>query len=167
MSLSLDRVKELFRYVPEEGAIYWRDDLKSFHRPYAGKKAGGFCRSKNGYGRLIVRVDRQMQSVHRIIWLMHYGELPSGIIDHADGDTRNNRIENLRIATKAQNAANRGAPKTNPLGIKGVRKMGKRFAAKIRVNYREMYLGMFDTAEAASAAYAKAAKEHFGEFAKN
>jgi hypothetical protein len=77
-------------------------------------------------------------------------------------------IENLRPATKSQNAANRGKTCNNTSGFKGVwwRRRYRKWQATIGVNGKRFYLGMFDTPEAAHAAYAAAAQRLHGEFAR-
>ena len=58
---------------------------------------------------------------HRIIWTLHYGEIPDGkILDHIDGNTRNNRIENLRLSNTKFNAQNQKKYSTNKSGKTGV-----------------------------------------------
>ena len=95
------------------------------------------------------------------------GEWPSTKIDHRDGDPLNNRWANLRCATDAENSQNRKVMRDNALGIKGVRRHRYgRFAAQITVGKKQLYLGLFDTAEEAHAAYCKASAEFHGEFGR-
>lgn len=92
---------------------------------------------------------------------------PGQIVDHIDGDTLNNRRSNLRLASYSQNGANSTKRRANTSGYKGVTwdKHRKKWMAAIRVNYKRMYLGRFNTKEEAAKAYNDAAKLHFGEFA--
>jgi hypothetical protein len=91
---------------------------------------------------------------------------PDGLeVDHKDGNTLNNKRDNLRIATPSQNGANRN--KANNSGYRGVIKVGKSYQAHIKVNYKIIYLGTFALASFASAAYEAAAKKYFGEFSFN
>lgn len=95
------------------------------------------------------------------------GEWPPCQVDHEDTNKRNNRWTNLRLATGSQNQANRSAVKNNALGAKGVErtKSGK-FRARLKVAGNNQHLGTFNTIAEASAAYAAAARQTWGEFAR-
>lgn len=90
------------------------------------------------------------------------------LIDHRDGNGLNNRLSNLRPATRAQNAWNSRTPVRNTSGFKGVvfHRASGRWAAQIQVNHKPYRLGVFDTREDAAIAYNAAAIQHFGEFAR-
>lgn len=92
--------------------------------------------------------------------------MPTTMIDHANRDKTDNRIENIRVCSNVQNVANRGRNRNNKTGFKGVfvSKPGK-FTAQIMHNYKARHIGYFKTAEEAHAAYLEAARELFGEFA--
>jgi len=87
-------------------------------------------------------------------------------IDHVDGNGLNNQKANLRVASHAENCANRRINRNNTSGFKGVSKNKERWQAYIRVAYRQIHLGYFDTPEEAAEAYDRAAIAYFGEFAK-
>ena len=155
------RERELFDY--RDGKLYWKV-RKSNSRTCVGQEAG--CLHK-GVGYFVVKYDRKSRNLHRVIWAYHYGEIEEGVlIDHINRDPLDNRIENLRACNKAQNSANCKVNIRNKLGVKGVSMTrGGRFRSVIRKQGKLCYLGTFDTAEEANAAYVKAAKEHHGEFA--
>ena len=106
--------------------------------------------------------------MHRIILSRVLGRelLPSELVDHEDGNGLNNRRDNLRLASHAQNARNRQMHKNNTSGYKGVYKNGKRFIARLTVNGRLTSVGTYDTSELAALAYNAAAILHHGEFAR-
>lgn len=112
-----------------------------------------WCSGKN----IKVRMQRQIMKA------------PPGIeVDHRDEVRLNNQRYNLRLATHAQNLCNRGKNRNNTSGFKGafLHKPSGKFLAQICVNRRRIYLGYFPTAEEAHAAYAVAASQYHGEFAK-
>lgn len=83
-------------------------------------------------------------------------------IDHVNGLRSDNRWCNLRVATQAQNSRNQVRP--NMTGFKGVSKKGSRYAASIRRGRTVVHLGIFETAQAAHAAWVRAATAEHGEF---
>lgn len=92
-------------------------------------------------------------------------------IDHKNGNTLDNRKENLRIASYGENSRNLSKKlKNNTSGYRGVglasgsEKRSKPWAARIKLNGKLKHLGYFTTAEDAAKAFDKAAKELFGEF---
>ena len=102
--------------------------------------------------------------MHRVIM-----GAPTGMmIDHSDGDGTNNRRSNMRIATHAENMRNRRMSTNNTSGFKGVHwdKKSRKWCAQIRNNSVGRYLGLFDTPEAAHAAYVAASELLHGEFAR-
>jgi hypothetical protein len=108
---------------------------------------------------------------HRVIWAVCNGDIPEGsYIDHIDRDPTNNRIENLRLATPAQNGFNRlkGLASTSST-FKGVCRAnlhGRLFwKASIKAKGKVYHLGFFDHEEEAAGAYAEAALALHGEFA--
>lgn len=90
------------------------------------------------------------------------------LVDHVDGDGLNNRRSNLRAASRSQNAMNSGAHRDNASGYKGVSWLSHRqkWTAWICADGQRNYLGVFDTPEAAHAAYAAAAQKLHGSFAR-
>jgi hypothetical protein len=89
-------------------------------------------------------------------------------VDHIDGNGLNNQKENLRLATRAENARNCKLQRNNTSGFHGVsyQKQINRWMAYIKVNGKRKYIGVYETKEAAALAYNKAAKQYHGEFAK-
>lgn len=105
------------------------------------------------------------QYIHRVIAERASLDFPDDI-DHIDGNPLNNQRDNLRPATRAENAANRKS--INKSGYKGVtwNKKMQKWQAKIKVNEKCIHLGYYDYAEQAHLYYCIAAIKHFGKFAR-
>ncbi len=124
------------------------------------------CCSSHGYR--VIRIDNQLIMAHRLAWLYVHGELPSGEIDHINGDRSDNRLANLRLATRVQNNQNTKTRTDNTSGHKGVcfHKQAGRWMAYINASGKRTYLGLHNSKEEAAQAYAAAAQELHGEFAR-
>lgn len=157
--LTVARLRELLDYDQATGVFTWRSDGP---KRVKGARAGGLY--ANGYR--YIYVGGKVWLEHRLAWLHVHGEFPPHQIDHRDNVRSNNAWLNLRAATSLNNSGNRGANRNNRSGYKGVMRHGKRWAAQISLNGKHTHLGVFDTPSDASSAYQRAAREHFGEFAK-
>lgn len=146
----LELVRRSLTYDPATGILRWRKN----------EARGGWV-NRDGY--ISIRVCGYEYPAHRIAWFLHYGEWPTLEIDHANRVRSDNRIENLRLATKAQNRIN--CPKQGKHRFKGVSFAKGRWLARIKVNGANRHLGSFKTEEEAAAAYRAVAKKVFGEFA--
>ncbi len=165
--LTQSEIHRVLCYNPLSGNFMWRVALGK--RIKVGGRAGTTCRNyQNGRLNRRIRIHGRAYSAHILAFIYMRGYWPSQEIDHKDRDGLNNRWLNLREATHSQNQANSGLQKNNKLGIKGVclRTNGK-YHAKIDFNCKRYHLGDFNTSEAASRAYWKAAKKYFGEFTLN
>ncbi len=160
--ISRDDVDRLVRYEPETGQFYWR--VTNSNRAKAGTIAG----SINRHGHVIITINGGRYLAHRLVWLLIYGEWPSEEIDHKNGDPGDNRLENLRAATHAQNMRNCRNRSTNTSGLKGVRWRPdkSKWVARIQHEGKDIHIGYFSTAEEAYAAYCSAAAQYHGEFAR-
>lgn len=156
--LTYERLREVLHYEPKTGIFTWR--VSNSNRVKIGERAGSVL--NNGY-RIIV-IDNKHTLEHVCVWLYVFGKFPALFIDHKNGNRADNRIENLREATRSQNNANAMRP-PNAAGFKGVTPKKGRWEAGISKDNRFRYIGTFNTPEEAHAAYMKVARELHGEFA--
>jgi hypothetical protein len=151
---------KVLSYDPETG-LFTRITTYSNRAKEYGKV--GYT-SIRGY--IVMNLFGEKHYAHRLAWLYVNKRWPNGEIDHINGNKSDNRLCNLREATSSQNMSNRGVQSNSKSGVKGVvldEKSGK-WQAYCRVNKRSKYLGIFDTKEAAAAAYDEYAKIHHGDF---
>jgi len=135
------------------------DKLNKFVWSFDGNKKG------HGYARTTKAIKGKR--VHSYMSRMVMGYNGKKEIDHINENKLDNRRENLRIATKAENARNVGLRSHSTTGFKGVsfHKVRGLFQTRITVSRKVVSLGYFKTAEEASKAYNKAALKYHGEFA--
>lgn len=130
-----------------------------------GRPAGSIVKLR-AQKHLYLPFARKHWPAHRAVWFLCLGEQPPPIIDHINGDPTDNRLENLRAASKSANAANsrRYVGRVLPKGAH--RRPNGKFSSSIVVNGRQFHLGTYATPELAHEAYMAAARLHFGEFAR-
>lgn len=157
MALSQDKLKSIFGYDPLTGVVTWKEKRSNIAK---GSVAG--CLHGSGYK--IITIDSATFKLHRVIWVLVFGHIPSGFyIDHINGNKIDNRLENLRLATNSQNQQNRPAPKNNSSGYRGVtwHKAVNKWMARICHKGQRKTIGFFDTPEDAYKAYKEEAKKLF------
>ena len=181
MSRAKDRDTELtardlrrrFDYDPNTGVFRYR------YRPECQGKieigdVAGYVREKRY---LVIKIDNYPYYAHRLAWLYVYGQWPENEVDHIDLNKLNNSISNLRAATRAENRTNTKLQATSSSGYKGVTRfrckhMTKRiecdcpvrWKAQATIDQKVVYLGLYDTKEAAHEAYCNAVREARPEF---
>lgn len=156
-SISADRLKEILCYDADTGIFTWN---KSRLKCKPGGVAGN---SSHRRGYIQIRLDYKRYYAHRLAWLFVHGVWPTGVIDHINGHTDDNRIANLRDVSQGANRQNQRVPSSsstvNLLGVSFNRKTG-RYVAQIRIQGKQTGLGYFDTPEAAQEAYITAKRLH-------
>lgn len=157
MSLLTQKIiRRLLDYDEKTGNFYWKVRLSPARGP--GEKAG--CRLPNGYW--AIKIKGRYYKAHRLAWLWVYGVLPKGI-DHRNGHKDDNRLDNLRVASQAQNSAN--GPARSKTGIRGVYKhKNGGYGVCLCKDYRSIYVGYFKNLSEAKAAAAVAARELHQDF---
>lgn len=149
--LTADYVRSILEYNQETGALVWKVAKGRV-------KAGCIAGRQNNTGYLQVQIDRRRYLAHRLVWLIHHESWPKDQIDHIDGCRTNNRVENLREATRPENHQNRAGNKVATsrfLGVTRCSQTGK-WAARICIQGKTKFLGRFHEEAAAAAAYAEA-----------
>lgn len=157
-AIDAETVRRELSYCPETGVF-----VRLTGR-YAGQVAGTFC--PPGYRRIMI--GGCIFYAHRLAWLYVYGEWPDEI-DHINCVKSDNRICNLRVASRSQNMAN--VELRTVFGRKGVSRSRRKnrpdgWAAYIRIDGKSVRLGTFDRIEDAAAAYQSAAADIHGDFAR-
>lgn len=134
MTISVDKLKELLRYEPETGRLFWLPRGIEWFHDVPHRSASGICTtwnkryanteaftSKGGAGgHKMGAVLGVHVTAHRVAWAIHYGIWPEGWIDHINGDPTDNRIANLRIVNAQGNARNCARSRRNKSGVTGV-----------------------------------------------
>jgi len=94
------------------------------------------------------------------------GSPPGKMVDHRNGDTLDNRKDNLRVCTRAQNFHNHRLSKRNKTGYTGVYLIEKtgQWTASIGFQGKLIYLGAFRLKHQAIQARRKAEKKYHGEY---
>ena len=139
---SLAYLRENLDYDPETGVLTW-----AIGKP--GRSKGAVAGHKNKRFSQVM-LERKSYLSHRIIWKWMTGEDPPRQIDHIDRDCHNNRWENLRLATPADNTANRAGWGKY---LKGVTKNGKGFQAAVTIDGKTYHLGTYKTEQEAHDRY--------------
>ena len=159
-----DIARRIFQYDPASGVLSWRERAEGFgsealmaawNRRFANRPAGAV----NHAGYLQVRYADRDYLVHRVIWSMEYGCEPKHQLDHIDGDSTNNRLENLRDVPHFENCRNASLRSDNTSGTTGISwsKRWKRWVVRLHILGKAKTIGSFrefdDAVIARDAAY--------------
>lgn len=158
MDKSQKKLLETFIY--DNGKLLWK--------PKRGVRANRQFGSitKHGYRR--GGLLGNMYFEHRLVWLYHYGEWPKGDLDHINGIRSDNRVENLREATRRNNNLNKGSIPNTSSNYKGVSycKPLNKWRAQYTFNCKTKHIGYFETEIEAAKAYDETVKDLHKEFFK-
>jgi hypothetical protein len=171
MTLTQEEAHRLFEY--RDGMLFWKirplSDFKTEGRHVQwneryGHKQVGSCAGKY----VNVSINKIRHQVHRIIFLMHYGYLPK-VVDHINGKTQDNRIENLRAATYTENQRNSRINKNSSSGVKNVvwHKQRCKWNVRLTINHKNKSFGLYDDIELANLVAHEARNKYFGSFARH
>lgn len=160
--ITQEYLKEILSYDKETGLFKWnvsRCNVKD--GSVAGKTR------KDGY--VVIGIDKKHYLSHRLAWLYEYGKFPERFLDHIDGNPSNNKLCNLREANDSENAFNTKIRKDNTSGCKGIDflKSINKYRARIRLNKKEIHLGVFDDLELAKLVVSEARQKYCKNFARD
>lgn len=148
----LAELRRVLDYDAENGGFTWKAVSYQKHVFRIGRTAGG----ADGRGYHSINILKHKFKVHRLVWLWHHGESSHGCLDHINGNRTDNRIENLREATVAENVRNRLRSGKLATGVS--KDTYGSYKARIQdASGKKVYLGTFATEAEASAAYVGAA----------
>jgi hypothetical protein len=150
-------LKDLLTYNPETGIFNWI------------KRNGNIAGSLHNKGYSRIEINGRKYLAHRLAWLYVNGSFPNEFIDHINGVRDDNRIVNIREASRSQNAWNQGVNIVNTSGLKGVywNKKANKWLAKIEFLGKSKYIGVFLDKNEAHQAYCKAADKYHKEFSNH
>lgn len=157
LTFTQEQLKALFDYDPISGWLFWEynpDRPANWNSRFAGKAAGS-----NRHSYISVGISNTKYYAHRLIWKWLYGYDPIDI-DHVNGDTLDNRPDNLREATFSQNLGN-----ANFGEFRGVEKHGAKYRARVWSQGLRRELGSYATLEEALVAYKAGADKIWAEYA--
>jgi hypothetical protein len=153
-------LKELFDYA--DGKLFWKVDRRA--NKVKGAEAGRIASS--GYRQ--ITINGVLYRTHRLIWLFHHGFLPD-FIDHINGNKLDNRIENLRPASKTENNRNAKLRQDSKSQVKGVSwsKEVKKWRVQVWACGKQRDFGCYEDIEFAELVAIEARNKYHGEFANH
>jgi len=153
-------VQRLFDYDSSTGELTRKSSIGG------GGLKGSVLSSKldsKGYKRVCINYRTYLQ--HRIIFLWCHGFLPE-TVDHINRVKTDNRIENLRAATRSENSVNKSIDRAScSSAFRGVSRFRKKWRANISIANKSVYIGSFADERSAAIAYNEKALSVFGDFA--
>lgn len=148
----IESLRKILSYCPETGVLRWKVRRRNVAMP--GDIAGSITDS----GYVMVGIHRRQLRAHRIAWALTYGEWPASDLDHKNRVRSDNRLCNLRLATRSENSQNTNLRVDNKTGVKGVslRLDTGTFSASIALDGESKHLGCYHSLQEAQLARAKA-----------
>lgn len=144
-----ETLRQLLRYEPDTGKLYWLERPESlcsnnarwraYNKRLAGKEA---FTATMPYGYRTGMVLGYRTYAHRVIWALHHGQWPVGVIDHINRDPTDNRIVNLRDCSQETNMRNTKKNCWNRSGETGVSWDTKNNRWRVSLGYRGVSLNL-------------------------
>jgi len=134
--ITQSELKSELNYNPKTGKFYWI-------KPGKGRRKNGVAGGLNN-GYICISWKGKKYQAHRLAWLYIHGYLPENDIDHINRDRTDNRLTNIREASRSCNLRNRGNFKNNKSGVKGVfYNQYSSFEVMIKINGKKINIGSF------------------------
>lgn len=156
-ALTADRLRAMFSYDRDTGRF------TRLVRTASSQKAGDEPGGIDVHGYRVMRIGKKIYKAHRLAFLYVTGQFPPADVDHIDGNRQNNAFSNLRCVDRRTNAENHrkahSHSKTGLIGASFNRQKAK-YVAQIKTKSGLKYLGQFDSAAEAHAAYVSAKRIH-------
>lgn len=148
-------LRQILNYDPDTGIFTWKKKISK--KVVIGTEAGCL---RNDY--VTINIMGKRYQAHRLALIYIHGHCDSYDVDHINGNKSDNRISNLRFATRSENKQNilKKQP-NNKSGYTGVdwHKSSNAWRATITIMRKQKHLGIFKTPEEAHEAYIQAKKQ--------
>jgi hypothetical protein len=164
--LNHDELLDVLFYDPENGNFIWRC---SYNHIKIGDVAGSIRKRKNGYKQCYIKIFGKTYAASRLAWFYVTKVWPDNEIDHRDGNSLNNRWNNLRSATRSQNCFNKGIPIQSKSKTKNVywKERLKKWEISFKINGKRTYYGVYKDFEMANLIACEIRDNLHGEFARH
>lgn len=168
---SREYLMECFDYNHETGSLTWKTrPISHFVDSWRmnqsnSRNSGKVVEMVSASGYIEMKINGSTYKAHRVIWKIVTGDDPN-MIDHINGNRSDNRITNLRLASRTQNGANRGLSSNNLSGHSGVSYhiRDKKWQSYITVNGLRFYIGSFESLDSAVSARKNSEVKYFGNY---
>ncbi len=172
-------LRQIIDYCPEIGVMFWLPRSPCFFKSgkrtpehaaanwnsrYAGTRA---LSSIGNHGYMRGNIGNKSFLAHRVVMAMCLDTWEFGFVDHINGNKLDNRRENLRLCSNAENLRN-SKPRGGSSKYKGVcfHNQNKNWISNITIDGKTIHIGSFDDEVSAALAYDEAAKRLHGEYAR-
>ena len=174
MNITPKYIRQLLDYNPDSGRFVWRrrllrDGVERLDKAWNTRFAGiAVAERSHRHGHLQIGLHCKNYMAHRVAWAHYYDEWPDSDLDHINGNPKDNRISNLRLASVSENLCNSKIRMDNTSGVKGVSwsKKSNKWYAYITKDQKMVSLGRYLDFNDAVAARVRGEERLHGKFAR-